>query len=356
VIQAVPAAPVAPAALAAPIKLTAGSPFDLDDDTGYRAWRDWKLRHRARDAADLLVELDDPRRLTVGERQRLLARIARHGAALYRSRRVEEDPQLPRALGAQLGLVRLDANWLADEDGLSRIAVAGRARDGAPHEANGGPGKASDAARGEFIPYTDRAIGWHTDGYYHPEARRILGMILHCVRPARAGGETSIVDPALLYIALRERAPELVRALMHPQAMTIPAREDDAGAARAAQAGPVFSVVDGGHLHMRYTARTRSIAWRDDPVTRCAAQAITTLLAGELDGIVSFTLTPGMGLVGHNVLHARSAFADDAAAPRLLYRARYLDCVHAAAGPAARTRPGPAQRTDDTWEVACRTG
>ena len=34
-----------------------------------------------------------------------------------------------------------------------------------------------------------------------------------------------------------------------------------------------------------------------------------------------------MGLVGHNVLHERSAFVDDPPRPRLLYRARYLDRV-----------------------------
>ena len=34
-----------------------------------------------------------------------------------------------------------------------------------------------------------------------------------------------------------------------------------------------------------------------------------------------------MGLVGHNVLHERSAFEDDSARPRLLLRARFLDRV-----------------------------
>jgi len=333
----------------------AGGPFDLADDTAYRAWRDWKLAHRARSLADLLVEVDDPRLLRAAERQRLLERIARHGVAVYRSPHVGEDANLPRALGAQLGLVRLDANWLADEDGLSRIAVAAQAgTPGAPAESGASPAQ-RDGARGDFIPYTDRAIGWHTDGYYHPEARRILGMILHCVRPARAGGETSLVDHALVYIALRERAPELVRALMHPQAMTIPAREDEAGVARAAQSGPVFAVVDGGHLHMRYTARTRSIAWRDDPATRAAAEAIATMLAGDFEGLLRFTMQPGMGLVGHNVLHARSAFADDPAAPRLLYRARYLDRVHAGADFAAAGAL-PLPQPDDAREAACRTG
>lgn len=301
----------------------APSPFDLASEAAYRHWREQKLRHRAREAQELLVELRDPRQLSPAERSQLLQRIARHGVAIYRSPRVEDDPALPRALGAQLGLVRLDANWLADEDGLSRIAVAA------------GDAAGAGGGRGEFIPYTDRAIGWHTDGYYHPEARRILAMILHCVRPAAAGGETTLLDHELVYIALRDESPALVRALMHPQAMTIPAREDEGGVARPAQAGPVFSVVGGGpggpHLHMRYTARMRSIEWRDDALTRAAVAALVRMMdsgpEGRLAGVLRLTLQPGMGLVGHNVLHARSAFRDDPRTPRLLYRARYLDSV-----------------------------
>ncbi len=314
--------PAAPASLAA-------SPFDLATDAAYRPWRAHKLRHRAGEASELLVELENPHHLSAAERRLLLQSIAHHGVALYRSPRTEDDPALPRALGAQLGLVRLDANWLADEDGLSRIAVAAGAGAGASGD------RGDTGPRGEFIPYTDRKIGWHTDGYYHPEARRILAMILHCVRPAAAGGETTLLDHELAYIALRDESPALVRALMHPQAMTIPAREDESGVARAAQSGPVFSIVpgpDGPRLHMRYTARTRSIEWRDDALTRQAAAALARMVdtgsPDALAGIQRLTLQPGMGLVGHNVLHARSAFRDDPLAPRLLYRARYLDGVH----------------------------
>jgi hypothetical protein len=36
-----------------------------------------------------------------------------------------------------------------------------------------------------------------------------------------------------------------------------------------------------------------------------------------------------MGVICNNVLHARSAFRDDPARPRLLYRARYYDRVRA---------------------------
>jgi alpha-ketoglutarate-dependent taurine dioxygenase len=305
-----------------------GGPFDLDDDRAYRHWRARKLEQRARAADDLLVTVGDPRALTPAERAALLDRIGRNNMALYRSSVVDEDPAIPRALGAQLGLVRLDANWLADEDGISRIAVSAAS-------AQGGSGGTA-GARADFIPYTDHAIRWHTDGYYHPEARRIHGMILHCVRPAARGGENGLLDHELAYIALRDAAPAAVRALMASDAMTIPERTDEAGVARAAQGGPVFSVgggSEGGALHMRYTARTRSIRWKDDADTQAAVALLARLLAGELPWVLRVRLAPGMGLVGHNVLHERTAFEDDPAAPRLLYRARFLDRV-AGLGPA----------------------
>jgi alpha-ketoglutarate-dependent taurine dioxygenase len=292
-------------------RLAAASPFDLEDGATYRRWRDWKLACRPVRLDDLVVEVGDARKLAAAESQALRLRIGRCGFALYRSGQGGDDPALPRLLGAQLGLRRLDANWLADEDGVSRITVSGQA-DG----------------HGGFIPYTDRQIRWHTDGYYHPQQRRIRGMILHCVRPALRGGENTLLDHELAYIALRDASPALVRALMQPDAMTIPERTDEGGVARAAQAGPVFSVDEDGGLHMRYTARTRSIQWKDDGPTRAAVARLEALLSDPaFPGMLRVRLQAGMGLAGHNVLHDRSAFQDDPAQPRLLLRARFLDRV-----------------------------
>lgn len=283
------------------------SPFDLGNEAAYRRWRDTKMALRPLRAEDLLVRVHDARRLGSIERAALHAAIGRGGFALYRCALRTEDPTLPRRLGEQLGMHRLDANWLAGEDGVSRITVSA----------------ASDGAGG-FIPYTDRAIGWHTDGYYHPAQRRIRGMVLHCVRPARQGGENRLLDPELAYIALRDRDPRLVQALMQPDALTIPARVDEAGIARAEQGGPVFSVAGDGRLHMRYTARTRSIAWKDDGPTREAVAALQEVLATS-PFAWRVRMEAGMGLVGHNVLHDRSAFADTPERRRLVLRARFLD-------------------------------
>lgn len=287
------------------------SPFDLAEHGAYRAWRAAKLAALPAHAEALVVDVANPAALSPAERHALQALCARHNMALYRGPAQEAGTDLTRALGRQLGLHRLDANWLAGEDGISYITVSGR----------------SDGAGG-FIPYTERAIQWHTDGYYHPNARRIQAMVLHCVRPAREGGVNQLLDHDLAYIALRDADPAYVQALSAPDAMTIPERADAQGVARAAQAGPVFSLAEGGAaLHMRYTARTRSIEWKPDEATRAAVDFLARWLRSDAAPVLRITLAAGMGIVANNVLHDRSAFVDDPEAPRLLYRARYLDRV-----------------------------
>ena len=287
------------------------TPFDLDNDAAYRLWRDAKRASHPLQAQDLVVDVADPRALTNAERQALLQRCATANMAIYRSPLTNEDKGIPRKLAAQLGLHQLDANWLADEDGISPIAVA-----------------PSGGDRPAFIPYTNRGIKWHTDGYYHPGSRHIKAMVLHCVRAASEGGGTALMDHEMAYIALREANPNWVNALMAPDAMTIPARLDDDGVARPEQTGPVFSVdAESGALHMRYTARTRSIQWKDARITSDATGFLSRLLDSDGPHVFRLRLDSGMGLVCNNVLHDRAAFVDDPRHPRLLYRARYLDRV-----------------------------
>ncbi|HSN32857.1 MAG TPA: TauD/TfdA family dioxygenase [Ideonella sp.] len=285
-------------------------PFDLADDAAYRRWRAAKLARAPRRVEDVVVDVADAAALTVAERDALLDRIGACNFAVYRSARRHEDAAVARRVGAQLGVHRLDANWLADDDGISRIAVS----------------DASDG-RGGFIPYTTRALHWHTDGYYHPAERRIRAMVLHCVRPALRGGANALFDHERAYIALRDADPAWLRALMADDAMTIPARLDDDGVARPAQGGPVFWRDDEEALNMRYTARTRSIEWKDDAATRAAADFLQRLLADDAAGVLRMRLEAGMGIVANNVLHDRAAFEDDPARPRLLYRARFLDRI-----------------------------
>ena len=288
----------------------ANSPFDLANDSGYRAWRDAKLAAYPRSVDELIVPLADPRQLTPGEIEALESRCTRANMAIYSAPHLPAtDKSLARLLGQQLGLVHLEGNYLADEDGLSSITPAGE----------------EGSVRGEFIPYTHKPINWHTDGYYNTLDRRILGMTLHCAQDAESGGENALLDHEIAYIQLRDANPDYIAALMQPDAMTIPARMDDDDVARPEQSGPVFAVdPDGGFLYMRYTARTRSILWKADTTTQAAVSTLSDILASS-EFILTARLQPGMGLICNNVLHTRNGFSDSPEHRRLLYRGRYYD-------------------------------
>ncbi|MGE5089627.1 MAG: TauD/TfdA family dioxygenase [Candidatus Levyibacteriota bacterium] len=299
-----------PVALIDPVRVR--SPFDPDNEAGYRRWREDKLARAPADVAALTVEIGDPAAITDAEHAMMLARCRAANMVIYASARTDADKDIPRRLGARFGLLQLDRNLLADDDGVSQVTVA----------------DAAAAGRGEFIPYTNRPIRWHTDGYYNPPGREIRAMLLHCVSRAGEGGTNRLLDHELAYLMLRDADPAHVRALMLPDAMTVPARLDDDRVARAAQTGPVFSVdAASGALHMRYTARTRSIEWKRDPAVLAAVAALESVLAADSPHMHRVTLAPGMGILCNNVLHDRTGFTDDPDRPRLLYRARYRDRI-----------------------------
>jgi alpha-ketoglutarate-dependent taurine dioxygenase len=287
------------------------SPFNLGDEASYQAWRAQKLSTYPQHVQDLIIEVADPRHLTAVEHAAILDRCRRTNMAIYASAaHAEADKDLPRRMGEHFGLRQLDHNLLADEDAISILTVA---------EEESGP-------RGDYIPYTNKAIRWHSDGYYNPSARRICGFILHCVQDAESGGENRLLDPDIAYILLRDENPDYVRALSAMDAMTIPARMDEDKIARAAESGPVFSVLPtSGALHMRYTARTKSIVWKDNAETRVAVSALEHILGSESPYIFQARLAPGMGLICNNILHDRTGFNDSDLRKRVIFRARYHD-------------------------------
>ncbi len=285
-------------------------PLDLNSNSSYLRWRDRKLEQAITDTGKLIVEIKDPRALTQAEHGALLDRCRRSNMAIYTTGGEPVDEEMVRQFGLQFGLNSLDANWLAGEQGITRVTVC-----------------ADDGLRQAYIPYTDKPIKWHTDGYYNPPERKIRGMIMHCVQSAGQGGENRLLDHEIAYLMLRDENPDFIRALSAADAMTIPERIDEDGVARATQTGPVFSVNSDGTLQMRYTARTRSILWKQDDATLAAVAALEKLLASNMPHIHRLRMEPGMGLLCNNVLHDRTAFVDDAATPRLMYRARYHERI-----------------------------
>jgi hypothetical protein len=287
------------------------SPFDLGNEEAYCRWREQKLQDYPGSGAELVVTVANPLQLTTEEHAALLQRIRKTNMALYAAATGDNpDKEIPRRLAEQFGLVHLDSNLMADDDGITSITVN------------------TEGEHPRYIPYTNRAINWHCDGYYNTAEHQIRGMLLHCVHNAAEGGENQLLDHEMVYLLLRDENPDYIRALMAEDVMTIPPGKDGEGDTRGPSVGPVFSIQPSGALHMRYTARKRNIEWKQDPATRAALQWLEELLASDSPYIFRALLKPGMGLVCNNVLHTRDGFTDLPGQPqRLIYRARYFDRI-----------------------------
>lgn len=285
---------------------TPGNPFDLDDVAAYAAWRECKLDDYPLDINDLIVKVNDPRCLTAVEFDAVHTRCRKTNLAIVAGPAGSKvDKDIPRALGARFGLTELDCNRGADDDGVTTLKVVGK------------------EWRGNYIPYTNRPIHWHTDGYYNRPEQQIRGLLLYCVSPAARGGENALLDHEIAYIHLRDTNPDFIRALMQPAVMTIPPNIEEGIERRPVRSGPVFSVLADGTLHMRYTARKRNIEWSSDRLTQDAVAALNAFLGSDSPYIYRATLQRGQCLVCNNVLHDRSGFDDDETHTRQLYRLRY---------------------------------
>jgi alpha-ketoglutarate-dependent taurine dioxygenase len=285
-------------------------PFDLDNDSAYQAWREVRLGQYKSPGDNPLIHLTDIARLEPAEHAALLARCQAMNMAIYEAGSPVDKAGI-RALGRQFGLQHLDMNLRADEDSITSLRVV------------------TETAGTRYIPYTNRPLNWHTDGYYNRPQEQVRGIIMHCVSTSASGGDNLFLDPEIAYLLLRDENPDYIRAFMQPDAMTIPANIEGGVELRPQQSGPVFSVSAHGALHMRYTARTRSVEWKDDRNTRLAAGFLSELLNSDALYIVRHRLQAGQGIICNNVLHKREAFNDDAQSgqTRLLYRARYHERI-----------------------------
>ncbi|MEZ5715979.1 MAG: TauD/TfdA family dioxygenase [Paracoccaceae bacterium] len=257
------------------------------------------------------VVLSDLANPTESERAEIVERCRTSNFAHYSSPPAQDD-----------STTRAQLRSFADAFGL-RIAEA--------HRSGGDQGivalRVSDApSQKGYIPYSTKGMNWHTDGYYNAPDNLISAFVLHCFAQAAEGGTNDILDPEILYIRLRDDHPAFLHALMHPQAMTIPENVEPDGSVRPASVGPVFYAdAATGRMQMRYTARTRSIEWRDDPATREAEAWLREYLPAGDPLMVRLRLEPGQGILNNNVLHNRTAFANgaDSDHTRVIFRVRF---------------------------------
>ena len=288
-------------------------PFDLENPAVYGRWRDQKLKSAPAKACQVIVSLKDRHGPSPAEIRQIKDVCSRTNIAIYDGL-PDLDERGLLALAAEFGLRQLDRERGNGPLGVSAIHVV---------EAKKESGK-----KGAYIPYSNRPLGWHTDGYYNDSRSQVRAIILHCAQDAADGGGNRFLDHEIAYIRLRDENPAFIAAMMQADAMTIPANDMDREGRRDARTGPVFSISQ-GKLHMRYTARSREIIWKENSDLDRARAFLTELLASDDEFILSHRLTPGQGVICNNVLHNRAGFEDSERPDnrRLLYRARFFDRI-----------------------------
>ena len=163
-----------------------------------------------------------------------------------------------------------------------------------------------------YIPYTNKSLNWHTDGYY--DKKSIFSWLLHCVHPATHGGENYLLDHEL---ALREYVLRYddVNNLMSEDALTIPESKDTS---RSEISTYIFSIKNQyKKLHMRFSMRKDNIG-----TSPKAGDAVTKLKEIIENDCAKYSLTYKLqkneGIITNNILHGRKAFKDDKVKRKLL--------------------------------------
>ncbi len=257
-----------------------------------------------------MCRLDHAARLPDSQLEQVRQQVSAFNFALFQSE-AEIDKLEFLALNRQFGLIRLDSNLGADADSVTSLQVV-----------------ADGDERAQYIPYTNRALNWHTDGYYKSHDCRINAFALYCVNQTARGGGNTLFDHELMYILIRDQAPELLAALMANDLMHIPPNIQNNKLIRAEESGPVFSIQPGScGLHMRYTSRPRNIVWKSDKRSEQALNLVREILM-DSESTIELRLHNNQGIVCNNILHGRQAFHDQSGRPgRLIYRARYHDAI-----------------------------
>jgi len=286
------------------------SPFLLENEGAYQAWRERKLRYRQEMDATMVYPLDHASILPQSMLDQIRRQVTAFNFVIF-----ESAGELGKSgfltLNRQFGLQDLDINLGADEDKVTSLQVVSE----------------SDH-RSQYIPYSNRGMNWHTDGYYNPDGRRINAFALYCVNQSARGGGNFLFDHEMMYLLIRDRAPDLLKALMCDDVMCVPANVQGNRIIRTEETGPVFSLQPGTCvLNMRYTSRPHNIVWKTDRLSVSALNLVREILM-DSNAMTEIRLEAQQGIVCNNILHGRQSFHDGAdQPPRLVYRARYYDAI-----------------------------
>ena len=255
-------------------------------------WATQKENNIPKNINEISVEIKDINRTTKNEISKIRSTLDRFNTCLYRSNRDLESNSCLLDFAKAVGMKTFDCNNIEASE-ISTISSI-------------------KSEKIQYIPYTNKALNWHTDGYY--DKKPLFSWLLHCINPADDGGENYLLDHEL---AMREYVLSYddIEVLMNKRAITIP---ESQGSNRSELSTYIFSFDnDYEKLHMRFSMRKENIKMSDNTFT--AMSKLTDVIENNCSKYsINYKLSKNEGILSNNILHGRNSFKDDKVQRKLL--------------------------------------
>ena len=272
----------------------------------YKLWANKKLEGFSKKIDDLIVEIKNPNSLSKSEKNIMSKTINQHNMVFFQINKETIDLKSSiKALGAQIGLGDYEIDSKSDSGGLTEIKI-----------------HTNIESNTEYIPYTDKKLNWHTDGYYNNDKNLILSWLLFCKTQSGNGGVNKYMDHEIAYILFNEHFNN-ISDLMLSNTYRIPKNELSG---REAVDSPIFSFIN-SKLHMKFSMREKNIIWNDK--SKEAANNLKDIIKNAERYHITHKFLEGQGVITNNIIHMRTSFTNLEKKNRLLYRLRSKQIMEA---------------------------
>ena len=267
--------------------------------TNYKRWADKKLQGFSNKLDDLIVEIDNPNAISKSEKNIMLKTINQHNIVFFQINKGTLNLKSSiKALASQIGLGNYEIDSKSDNDGLTEIKIHNSMKPSA-----------------EYIPYTDKQLNWHTDGYYNNEKNLILSWLLFCKSQSENGGMNKYMDHEIAYILFNKNFDNIDDLMLH-NAYRIP---ENKLTGRKAVDNAIFSFIK-NKLYMKFSMREKNIIWNDK--SKEATNNLKDIINSSKKYHISHKFSEGQGVITNNIIHMRTSFTNLEKKNRLLYRLR----------------------------------
>ena len=136
-------------------------PLNIEDNDIYQHWRANKLENYPNKTKDLTVKINTPGQPNKQQIKNIRNICYKTNMAIYEaSEAIIEDKDIPLKMGGSIGLNNIERSLTSERDGVSELT------------------ETSSGARTHYIPYSNKPLGWHTDGCYNHKNYPINGFLI----------------------------------------------------------------------------------------------------------------------------------------------------------------------------------